>query len=52
MTIRRSFRLLVIGLPLVGAAIVALGATQNPEAPGDPLIAGFKSLCGIGVGCG
>src|SRR5688572_26501704 len=43
MNIRRAFRSLVIGLPLVGAAIVALGAAQNPEAPGDPLIAGFKS---------
>ena len=42
MKIRRS-RSLVIGLPLVGAAIVALGAAQNSEAPGDPLIAGFKN---------
>ena len=44
MNIRRSFRSLVIALPLVGAAaFAALGAAQNPEAPGDPLIAGFKS---------
>ena len=44
MQIRRSSRSLVIALPLVGiAAFVALGATQSPEAPGDPLIAGFKS---------
>ena len=43
MTIRRTVRSLVIGLPLVAAAIVALAAAQNPEAPGDPLIAGFKS---------
>ena len=44
MQIRRSSRSLVITLPLVGvAAFVALGATQSPEAPGDPLIAGFKS---------
>ena len=43
MDIRRSSRSLVLGLPLLGAVIVALGAAQNPEAPGDPLIAGFKS---------
>ena len=44
MQIRRSSRSLVLALPLVGiAAFVALGATQSPEAPGDPLIAGFKS---------
>jgi len=43
MLIRRAVRSLVIGLPLVAAAIVALAAAQNPEAPGDPLIAGFKS---------
>ena len=44
MNSRRSFRSLVMALPLVGAAaFVALGAAQNPEAPGDPLIAGFKS---------
>ena len=43
MHIRRS-RSIVIALPLVGlAAFAALGATQSAEAPGDPLIAGFKS---------
>jgi hypothetical protein len=44
MNICDSFRSLVI-TPLVVAAVafVALGATQKPEAPGDPLIAGFKS---------
>src|SRR6185436_20494570 len=43
MKIRRAFRSLVIGLPLVAAAIVALAAAQNAETPGDPLIASFKS---------
>jgi 4-hydroxy-4-methyl-2-oxoglutarate aldolase len=44
MHIRRSFRSLVIAPVVVGAAaFVALGAAQSPEAPGDPLIAGFKS---------
>jgi 4-hydroxy-4-methyl-2-oxoglutarate aldolase len=44
MDIRRSSRSLVLGVPLLGVAIVALAAAQNPEAPpGDPLIAGFKS---------
>ena len=44
MQIRRLLRLRVIALPLVGAAgLVALGAAQTPEPPGDPLVAGFKS---------
>ena len=38
MTIRRSSRSLVMGLPLVGAAaLVALGAAQTPAAPGRRL---------------
>jgi 4-hydroxy-4-methyl-2-oxoglutarate aldolase len=44
MTMPRSFRSIVIGFALVGAAaFVARGATQNPSTPGDPIIAGFKS---------
>ena len=44
MHIRRSFRLLGIGLPFCGAAAFAvLLAAQTPDTPGDPLIAGFKS---------
>jgi len=49
MTIRRP-RSLVIGLALVGAAAFgALGAVQTPAAPGDPLIAGFKSTYAASV---
>ena len=57
MIIRRVSRSFVIA-PLVAplglaAAFVALGAAQSPEAPGDTLVAGFKSTyAGIGVGCG
>jgi hypothetical protein len=40
MHIRRSRRLLVIGVPRCAAAF---GSVQSPDAPGDPLIAGFKS---------
>src|SRR5919109_4564898 len=44
MNIRLSSRSLVMAPLAVGAAaFVVLGAAQNPEAPGDPLIAGFKS---------
>ena len=50
MTISRSARSLVIALALVGAAaFAALGATQNPAATGDPLIAGFKSTYAASV---
>jgi regulator of RNase E activity RraA len=41
---RRLSRSLVIALPLAAAALfVVLVAAQTPDAPGDPLIAGFKS---------
>ena len=41
---RSSSRWFVIGLTFVGAAtFVVLLAAQTPAAPGDPLIAGFKS---------
>src|SRR5215216_1061506 len=41
---RRSLRLLLIGLPFCGAAAWAVLLTaQSAEAPGDALIAGFKS---------
>jgi 4-hydroxy-4-methyl-2-oxoglutarate aldolase len=41
---RRSFRLLVIALPLCTAATFAvLFAAQGPDTAGDPLVAGFKS---------
>src|SRR6188472_2693986 len=44
MKIRRAVRLLVIALPLIGVtAFLAVGAAQKDDAPGDPLIAGFKS---------
>ncbi len=57
MIIRRVSRSLAIAsliAPLgLAAAFVALGAAQTPEAPGDPLVAGFKSTyAGVGVGCG
>ena len=39
---RRSLRLLVIGLSFCGAFAVLLAA-QSADAPGDALIAGFKS---------
>jgi hypothetical protein len=47
MIIRRVSRSFVIA-PLIAplglaAAFVALGAAQSPEAPGDALVAGFKS---------
>ena len=49
MPIRRPFRSLVGGLTLVGAAaFAALGTAQSP-APGDPLIAGFKSTYAASV---
>src|SRR6187549_3009445 len=41
---RRLFRLLAIALPLCAATTVAvLLAAQGADAPGDPLVAGFKS---------
>src|SRR3954471_10249462 len=41
---RRSFRLLVIAVPLCSAAAAAvLLAAQGTDSPGDPLVAGFKS---------
>ena len=44
MNLRRISRSVVIGVPLVGAAaFAAAGVAQPPAAPGDPLIAGFKS---------
>ena len=50
MHIRRSSRLVVTGLPLIGvAAVVALVAAQSVDAPGDPLIAGFKSTYAASV---
>ena len=40
----RSFRLLVIALPVCAAATVAvLFGAQGAGTPGDPLVAGFKS---------
>jgi hypothetical protein len=37
-------------VPLVGVAIVAvIGAAQTPAAPGDPLVAGFKSTYAASV---
>lgn len=40
----RSLRLLVVVLSVCGAAaFAALAAAQSGDAPGDPLIAGFKS---------
>ena len=50
MDIRRSSRVRAAVLPLVGAAtFVALVAAQNPQAPGDPLVAGFKSTYAASV---
>jgi len=50
MNSRRSSRSLVIALPLVAvAAFAALGAAQNREDQGDPLIAGFKSTYAASV---
>jgi hypothetical protein len=50
MNIRRSSRSLLVALPLVGgSALVALGAAQNREDQGDPLIAGFKSTYAASV---
>ena len=48
---RRSFRPLAIALPFGAAATVAvLLAAQGADAPGDPLVAGFKStLSRIGL---
>ena len=45
MHIRRLSRLFVVGLPFVGAAafVVLVAGADGPAAPGDPLIAGFKS---------
>jgi regulator of RNase E activity RraA len=44
MPTRRSFRLLLIAVPLCAAATVAvLRAAQGVETAGDPLVAGFKS---------
>src|SRR3954469_16463522 len=43
MTIRRSFRLLLIAVLLCSAAAAAvLFATQATDSSGDPLVAGFK----------
>ena len=37
-------------LPLLGGlAFTSLGATQGQEAPGDPLVAGFKSTYAASV---
>jgi regulator of RNase E activity RraA len=48
--IRRSSRVRATLLPLLGfAAFVALAAAQNPQAPGDPLVAGFKSTYAASV---
>ena len=48
MDIRSSSRLRV--LPLLGAAaFAAIAAAQNPQAPGDPLVAGFKSTYAASV---
>ena len=50
MPIRRSSRVRAAVLPLLGAAaFVALVAAQNPPAPGDPLVAGFKSTYAASV---
>lgn len=49
MTIRRSFRLVAVLASVGTAAFVALGAAQTPAAPGDPLIAGFKSTYAASV---
>ena len=50
MNIHDSSRSFVIRLSLVGVAgLVALGAVQTPAAPGDPLIAGFKSTYAASV---
>src|SRR6187200_2674334 len=50
MNIRRISRSVVIGVPLVGAAaFAAVGAAQPPAAPGDRLIAGFKSTYAASV---
>src|SRR3954468_8162108 len=43
MHIRRSSRSLVIALLTGTCALAGLGAAQNREDQGDPLIAGFKS---------
>jgi 4-hydroxy-4-methyl-2-oxoglutarate aldolase len=50
MNSRRIFGWVVIGVPLVGAAAFAsFGAAQTPAAPGDSLIAGFKSTYAASV---
>lgn len=50
MDIRSSSRLRVGVLPLLGAAaFAAIAAAQNPQAPGDPLVAGFKSTYAASV---
>ena len=50
MKMRRSSRSLVIALPFVGAsALVALGAAQSRDDPGDALIAGFKNTYAASV---
>ena len=50
MNIRRFSRSVVIGVPFFAAVgFVALGAAQTPEAPGDPLIAAFKSTYAASV---
>jgi regulator of RNase E activity RraA len=53
MTLRLFLRWLVMALPLVGVAMVAVvGAAQTPAAPaspGDPLVAGFKSTYAASV---
>jgi hypothetical protein len=48
--IRRSSRVRATVLPVLGVgAFVALVAAQNPPAPGDPLVAGFKSTYAASV---
>jgi 4-hydroxy-4-methyl-2-oxoglutarate aldolase len=53
MTLRHFPRWLVIGLPLVGAAMLSFVAAAQippaPASPGDPLIAGFKSTYAASV---
>src|SRR3954463_5455939 len=50
MKIQRFARSIVIRVPLLGAVpFAAVGATQTPASPGDPLIAGFKSTYAASV---
>ena len=49
MHIRRSSRLLLIGLPFRAAAFAVVVAAQSPGAPGDLLIARFNWTCPASV---